>query len=85
MLTVIVQTGVFCAQLFKEEIEKPDQRGEALLDPTDVKMIFGKIPPIYDVHMKMRDELSELTHDWDENCLVGDIYIRNVRTGKSHH
>lgn len=42
-------------------------------------MIFGKIPPIYDVHMKIRDNLNELINDWDESCMVGDIFVKQVR------
>jgi hypothetical protein len=68
-----------CLQEFKEEIEKTDQPGGAILDPTDVKLIFGKIPPIFEVHMKIRDELREMVNSWNEEHSVGQIFLKRVR------
>ena len=72
----------FFLQTFKEEIERSDQPGGPLLDGTDIKLIFGKIPPIYDTHMKIRDDLNDIINNWREDRSVGDVILRHVR-GKS--
>nr|AUG84409.1 ECT2 [Platynereis dumerilii] len=63
---------------FRDEIIKPDQPGGPLLDPTDVKMIFGKIPPIYEVHTKIRDELESLLVNWSESKCVGQVFLNHA-------
>ena len=60
-------------------IEEPDQPGGPLLPPTDVKLIFGKVPPIYSVHKKIRDELSEKCQHWQEESCIGDVFVKYVR------
>lgn len=69
-------------QTFKEEIERSDQPGGPLLDATDVKLIFGKIPPIYDTHMKMRDELNDIINNWRNDRSVGDVILKHVSIAK---
>ena len=71
---------IFCFQTFKAEIEKPEQPGGPLLDPTDVKLICGKVPPIYEVHKKLRDELAEKCARWREESCIGDVLVKHVRT-----
>ena len=68
-------------QGFKEEIENRDQPGGPLLDVTDIKMIFGNIPPIYDVHMKIRDELNGIVLAPETEHSIGDVILKHVRTG----
>lgn len=41
-------------------------------------MIFGNIPPIYEVHCKIRDRLSQIVDNWNEEVSVGDIFIEHV-------
>jgi len=65
-------------QVFKEEIEKSDQPGGSILDAQDVKVIFGGIPPIYDIHIKIRDELSETVSRWCDDAPVGAIFMHHV-------
>ena len=65
-------------QTFKEQIEKPDQYNGALLGVQDTKIIFGNIPPIYDVHIKMREDLQHLLDHWTEDASVGDIILKHV-------
>ena len=40
-------------QVFKKPLDDPNQIGGPLLNQTELKIIFGNLPPIYDVHMKM--------------------------------
>ena len=67
-------------QVFKEEIERTDQPGGPILDSQDVKVVFGGIPSIYDVHIKIRDELNEMISRWSDDESVGNIFLRHVST-----
>ncbi len=40
-------------EVFKKPLDDPNQIGGQLLNQTELKIIFGNLPPIYDVHMKM--------------------------------
>ncbi|KAL3848234.1 hypothetical protein ACJMK2_019105 [Sinanodonta woodiana] len=62
---------------FKAQIEKQDQYNGPILAAQDVKLIFGKIPPIYDVHCKIRDELVDMVDHWKDDHPVGDVITRN--------
>ena len=39
--------------VFKRPLDDPNQIGGQLLNQTELKIIFGNLPPIYDVHVKM--------------------------------
>lgn len=65
-------------KVFKEGVEKPDQHGGPILDVQEIRTIFGGIPPIYDVHLKIRDNLLEILSDWKEDCLVGNVILNHV-------
>ena len=65
-------------QVFKEETERTDQPGGPILDSQDVKAIFGGIPSIYDVHIKIRDELNEMISRWSDDESVGSVFLRHV-------
>lgn len=64
--------------MFKEKIEEPNQYNVPILAQLEIKSIFGKIPPIYDIHCKIRDELSDLINNWKEDALVGDVILKHV-------
>jgi hypothetical protein len=69
---------IFLVQVFKEEIENPNQPGGPIIDPQNIKAIFGGIPPIFEVHVKIRDELSEIINNWQEDALVGNVILKHV-------
>lgn len=46
--------------LFKDYLERMSE-DDALLNNTELNLIFGKLPPIYDTHVKMLDEVSYFT------------------------
>ncbi|XP_013415818.1 protein ECT2 [Lingula anatina] len=64
--------------IFKEGIENPNQPGGPLLPPTDVKLIFGTIPSIFQIHSKICEELASLVANWREECSVGDVIVRHA-------
>ncbi|XP_070173283.1 protein ECT2-like [Littorina saxatilis] len=61
---------------FKEQIEK-DQYSGPLLAVQDTKIIFGNIPPIYDVHSKMKEDLTHLLENWTEEASVGAVILKH--------
>ncbi|KAL5004653.1 hypothetical protein ScPMuIL_018109 [Solemya velum] len=63
---------------FKAQIEKPDQYNGPLLPQQDVKLIFGKITPIYEVHCKIREELSDIVENWREERCVGNVISQHA-------
>ncbi|ENN73040.1 hypothetical protein YQE_10375, partial [Dendroctonus ponderosae] len=61
--------------LFKNYLElMPDE--EALLNNTELNLIFGKLPPIYETHVKILDELRWTIAHWHEERSIGNIIIK---------
>ncbi|XP_014677396.1 PREDICTED: protein ECT2-like [Priapulus caudatus] len=65
-------------KLFKDPLDQPDQVGGPLLSPTEIKLIFGNLPPIYEVHLKMKESLAEKMASWDDNKSIGNIILQNA-------
>ncbi|XP_059197774.1 protein ECT2 isoform X1 [Centropristis striata] len=63
-------------QLFKLPLEKEGQVGGPILAQEEMKTIFGSIPEIYDVHMRIKSDLEELLTDWSEDRSVGDVILK---------
>lgn len=67
---------VFFSQVFQVPLEKEGQLGGPILAPEEIKTIFGSIPDILDVHVKMKVSFkichislsSELPHFWLSIC-----------------
>lgn len=62
--------------VFKRPLEEPDQKGGQLLNQTELKIIFGNLPPIYDVHMKMLAEFNHAQKHWTEDFSIGAVYLK---------
>ncbi|XP_045200186.2 protein ECT2-like isoform X2 [Mercenaria mercenaria] len=63
---------------FKSQIEKQDQYNGAILAAPDIKLIFGNIPSIYNIHCSIRDELTEMVENWNEEQQVGSVISKNA-------
>ncbi|KAL4219754.1 Protein T2 [Mactra antiquata] len=63
---------------FKAQIEKQDQYNGAILAAPDIKLIFGNIPPIYNIHCAISDELAEMVENWREDHLVGSVISKHA-------
>lgn len=50
----------------------------SLLAPADIKIIFGNLPPIYEIHEKIRKELTEVIHSWSEDHSIGNLILNHV-------
>ncbi|XP_078058374.1 protein ECT2 [Mustelus asterias] len=60
-------------QLFKVPLEKEGQLGGPILAQEEIKTIFGSIPDILDVHIKIKTDLEELILNWSEHHSIGGI------------
>lgn len=61
--------------LFKVPLENPDSL-DPILPMTDVKIIFGNVTPIYEVHKRMLGNLSSLIEtEWKETNCIGKVFV----------
>lgn len=69
----VLQTIV---NLFKYPLENPDNPSDPILPMTDVKIIFGNLTNIYEVHKRMLSNLEILIdQDWTETNCIGKIFV----------
>ncbi|XP_022908633.2 protein ECT2 isoform X1 [Onthophagus taurus] len=61
--------------MFKEQLENSTDE-EALLNNTELKIIFGNLPPIYETHLKMLEELRRMSAYWTEDKSIGSIILK---------
>lgn len=64
-------------EVFKEPLETllEDPKMQ-LLNQTEMKIVFGNVPPILEVHEKMLSDLSACLRDWREEARVGNLVGR---------
>jgi len=47
-----------------------------LLNSTELKIIFGNFPPIYDVHKQLLEALRCTIAHWTEDVSIGQIFLK---------
>ena len=47
-----------------------------MLNNTELKIIFGNLPPIYETHVKMLEELRRMSAYWTEDKSIGSVILR---------
>ncbi|XP_076254864.1 epithelial cell transforming 2 pebble isoform X4 [Rhynchophorus ferrugineus] len=62
-------------KLFKQYLEEMLDE-DPLLNNTELNLIFGKLPPIHETHVKMLDELRWTKAHWSEERSIGDVIIK---------
>ncbi|XP_011644444.1 protein ECT2 isoform X4 [Pogonomyrmex barbatus] len=62
--------------LFKLPLENLIGSGRELLNSTEVKIIFGNFPPIYDVHKQLLEALRCSAAHWTEDISIGKIFLK---------
>ncbi|XP_047735448.1 protein ECT2 [Hyalella azteca] len=62
-------------KVIKEPLEDDSQPGGPLLDSQELRYIFGHLPPIHDVHTKMRNDFLHLAHNWHPDASIGQIIL----------
>lgn len=61
--------------MFKKHLEDMSEE-EALLNNTELKIIFGNLPLIYETHIKMLEELRWTSVHWTEERSIGNIILK---------
>lgn len=63
--------------VFKKPLEDPNLAGGELLNATEMRIIFGNLPPIYEVHSAMLQEFQNaLGQNWREDFSIGDVLLK---------
>ncbi|KAL0850064.1 hypothetical protein ABMA28_011962 [Loxostege sticticalis] len=65
-------------QPLEEMVEEDNSSGknQALLNNTELKNIFGNLPPIYELHQRMLEELRYTAAHWNEEVSIGRLVLR---------
>lgn len=50
--------------------------GKELLNSTEVKIIFGNFPPIYETHKQLLEALRCSAAHWTEDISIGKIFLK---------
>jgi len=50
--------------------------GKELLNSTELKIIFGNFPPIYEVHKQLLEALRCTVAHWTEDVSIGQIFLK---------
>ncbi|KAG7304527.1 hypothetical protein JYU34_011476 [Plutella xylostella] len=70
--------------LFKQPLEEMAEedcangKEIALLNNTELKIIFGNLPPIYELHQRMLEELRYAAAHWSEETSIGRLMLRHT-------
>lgn len=65
--------------LIKAPLEEMSEEEGPLLDNTELKTIFGHLPPIYELHSKMLQELCWANCHWTDTTSIGSIILKHSR------
>lgn len=68
--------------MYKEPLEEMMDKEDYLLNNTEIKIIFGNVLPIYQVHREMLEELKNLATSWQEDSSIGNVFLKYVITNK---
>lgn len=70
---------IFCyLQLFKEPFEAMLLKDSAILNVTEVNIIFGKLPPIYELHLSILESLKWGVENYTEDFSIGNVILKYV-------
>ncbi|XP_069689585.1 protein ECT2 isoform X4 [Periplaneta americana] len=62
--------------MFKSPLENMSESEDYLLNNTELKIIFGNLPPIYEVHKQMLEELCWAASHWKEDFSIGNVFLK---------
>ncbi|KAK4293207.1 hypothetical protein Pmani_034076 [Petrolisthes manimaculis] len=63
-------------KVIKAPLENTTQPGGPMLDAQELRYIFGNLPPIHEVHTRMRNDLLHLAHNWNDSASIGEIILK---------
>ncbi|XP_060810252.1 protein ECT2 isoform X2 [Amyelois transitella] len=68
--------------LFKQPLEEMTEedtsngKNQPLLNNTELRNIFGNLPPIYELHQRMLEDLRHTQSHWSEEASIGRIVLK---------
>ncbi|XP_026323489.1 protein ECT2 isoform X6 [Hyposmocoma kahamanoa] len=68
--------------MFKQPLEEMAEedssngKNQALLNNTELKIIFGNLPPIYELHQRMLEDLRYTQTHWNEELSIGRLVLK---------
>ncbi|XP_032516478.2 protein ECT2 isoform X6 [Danaus plexippus] len=68
--------------MFKQPLEEMAEddcsngKNQSLLNNTELKIIFGNLPPIYELHQRMLEDLRSAQANWSEEVSIGRLVRR---------
>ncbi|KDR08513.1 protein ECT2 [Zootermopsis nevadensis] len=62
--------------MFKQPLEDLSESEGQLLNNTELKIIFGNLPRIYEVHKQMLEELCWSASNWKEDLSIGKVFLK---------
>lgn len=62
--------------MFKKPLEDLSESEGQLLNNTELKIIFGNLPPIFEVHKQMLEELCWAASHWKEDFSIGRVFLK---------
>lgn len=65
--------------MFKLPLEEMTESEDPLLNNTELKIIFGNLPPIYEIHRKMLDDFKWAASHWKEDFSIGNTILKYSR------
>ncbi|KAK2711685.1 hypothetical protein QYM36_012707, partial [Artemia franciscana] len=76
--TEVNYVGILSAidKVFRMPLEAEDQPGGPLLAATEIKIIFGNIPAIVEVHGKILEDFTIMARNWKDNS-IGRIFLKH--------
>lgn len=63
-------------QPLEEMTEEESETMKPLLNNTELKIIFGNLPPIYELHRRMLEELKWASSNWSEDVSIGRLVLK---------
>ncbi|XP_067646398.1 uncharacterized protein pbl isoform X1 [Eurosta solidaginis] len=64
-------------KLFKNPLEEIAETNDALLNKSEINLIFNNFLPIHEVHQSMLERLRGIQGKWSEDCLIGEIILQH--------
>lgn len=53
-------------------------KDSAILNVTEVNIIFGKLPPIYELHLSILESLKWGVENYTEDFSIGNVILKYV-------
>uniref|UniRef100_A0A0K2SYG9 Protein ECT2like [Megachile rotundata] n=1 Tax=Lepeophtheirus salmonis TaxID=72036 RepID=A0A0K2SYG9_LEPSM len=63
-------------EVFKKPLEDPDKIEGQFLNPTETKIIFSNLPPIYDLHSQMLADFTTIVSNWKDDVCIGNVFLK---------